>query len=449
MQIGFEPSGLPMYTDSANIVDGALEEPGQTIDDKEESDELAKIDDDVRFSHPSYFPNICRKTMTLQTDGSEDLDTPARSIPGSGAAPDDYLSLPMASPARSGASSPAVGDYCSGLLAVEPPSPTNHGTKAPPSSIERLGSKGKRNKNYIRFQGSHPFVPGKIRHKHPGGLHHKKYTQYVYSHTSSEYRTTHQYLCETSDLEKPVYYYHDVGGYTRLDPDHRFTLHLGNHSGAPILGAMWHSSGGMHFAVGSPFMDIKNMYDDSVSTIQRQHCDYLKPISSAPTRWHMDFSFGGGEGEGPQKTYRWQVVHVAETIPQLRREKLELREKHGHADDEEGKKKEKCKLLATCRNVDELSTNLWVREVSDELGDELARMRWKSWVLLTWGAMRDRMRGPHNTGSPYHDVGYTQTTKTVQSPGGLIPYSGFTLGGCILPVTREDVRERSLNGEEY
>jgi hypothetical protein len=78
-----------------------------------------------------------------------------------------------------------------------------------------------------------------------GGLHHKKYTQYVYSHTSSDYRITHQYLCEKSDLEKPVYYYHDVGGYTRLDPDHTFTLHLGNHSGTPILGAMWHSSGGM------------------------------------------------------------------------------------------------------------------------------------------------------------------------------------------------------------
>lgn len=276
-----------------------------------------------------------------------------------------------------------------------------------------------------------------------GEVHRKKYTQYVYSVTNTDFRITHHFLCETSDLERPVYYYHDVGGYTRLDPDHRFTLHLGNHSGAPILGGMWHGSAGMYFAVGNPFMDLGDMYDESVKTIERQYCEYLKPISSAPTRWHMDFTFGGGADEGPLKSYRWQVAHLSEAIVHLRHGKLELRERDGHETvDAKGKKKDKSKLLAACRNVDELGTNLWVRDPPGEMGSELARLKWKSWVLLTWGAMRDRMRGPHNTGSPHHDVGYTKSTRTVQTSGGL-------LRSCITPATSEEIRERSLHGDEY
>lgn len=184
-------------------------------------------------------------------------------------------------------------------------------------------------------------------------------------------------------MDKPVYYYHDAGGYTRLASNHRFTLHLGNHSDTPVLGTMRHSSSGMHFAVGNPFMNLVDKDNENVTTIQRQYCDYLKPISSCPSRWHMDFTFGGGDGEGPKRQYRWQVVHLAEAISHLRHGKLELREKHDGMVDEKGRKREKGKLLAACRNVDDLCTNLWVRDVSGDFGNELAKIQWKTWVLLT------------------------------------------------------------------
>ncbi|KAH7323867.1 hypothetical protein BKA65DRAFT_511615 [Rhexocercosporidium sp. MPI-PUGE-AT-0058] len=207
---------------------------------------------------------------------------------------------------------------------------------------------------------------------------------------------------------------------------------------------MWHSSSGMYFAVGSPYMNRMDKDDENVTSIQRQHCEFLKPISSVPSRWHMDFAFGGGEGEGPKKYYRWQVVHLAEAIPHLRHGKLALRERSDGLVDEKEKKREKGKLLAACRNVNDLGTNLWVRDDIEEMGNELARLKWKTWVLLTWGAMRDRMRGPHNTGSPYHNVGYTKSTRVVELPMAGAPGTWMSSS----PRT-EEIRERRLNPEEY
>ncbi|PBP23408.1 hypothetical protein BUE80_DR005954 [Diplocarpon rosae] len=366
-----------------------------------------------------------RSTIVGQIDGSNDALPPVAISPPSpdlGSPREDYIFLRIPSPDRVEASSP--GNIRSTMSA-------------------KLRRHKSDKSTHVRFQDTHPFVPGKIRHKQPGEVSRRNFTQYVYSHTNTDFRITHHFLCEKDDLEKPVYYYHDVGGYTRLDENHRLTLHLGNHSGTPVLGAMWHGSSGMYFAVG-PYL-----YDESVKTIQRQYCEYLKPISSAPTRWHMDFVFGGGAGEGPRKTYRWQVVHLVEAIPHFRHGKLELREKDGFEVDEQGKKIEKTKLLAACRNIDDLSTNLWVRNAGEEMGNELARIKWKTWVLLTWGGMRDRMAGPHNTGSPHHTVGFTKSTKTVKTPGGIIPSSGHTIGGCFSPPRSKEIKEIMLNAEEY
>ncbi|KAI6709707.1 hypothetical protein JHW43_007780 [Diplocarpon mali] len=372
-----------------------------------------------------------RSPASGRMDGSNDALSPAAMAPASsslGVPPQDFMSLRIPSPGRSEASFP--GSLRSTMSA----------------NLRRHKSD---KSTHVRFQDTHPFVPGKIRHKQPGEVNRRNFTQYVYSHTNTDFRITHHFLCEKDDIEKPVYYYHDVGGYTRLDKDHRLTLHLGNHSGTPILGAMWHGSSGMHFAVGTLFMDLKDLHDESVRTIQRQYCEYLKPISSAPTRWHMDFFFGGGAGEGPRKTYRWQVVHLAEAIPHLRHGKLELREKDGFEVDGEGKRTEKTKLLAACRNVDDLSTNLWVRHAGEEMGNELARIKWRTWVLLTWGGMRDRMAGPHNTGTPHQTVGFTKSIRTVRTPGGIIPSSGHTIGRCFSPPQSKEIKEIKLNAEEY
>ncbi|KAH7371851.1 hypothetical protein BKA64DRAFT_689626 [Cadophora sp. MPI-SDFR-AT-0126] len=192
-------------------------------------------------------------------------------------------------------------DDCSGVRTVVTPNGTVAVPRSPPP--ERKSSKGKRRHPGTRYQGPHSFVSGQIRHKTPGEVNRKHYTQYVDSKMHTDNAMTHHYLCETSDLEKPVYYYHDVGEYTRLDHNHRFTLHLGNHSGAPVLGAIWYSSSGIHFAVGDPFMNFMDKDNENVTTIQRQHCGYLKPISSASS-WHMDFTFGDGGGEGSKRHYR-------------------------------------------------------------------------------------------------------------------------------------------------
>ncbi|KAH9215827.1 hypothetical protein DL95DRAFT_499241 [Leptodontidium sp. 2 PMI_412] len=391
----------------------------------------------VQFSEASYISSRQhRQSLGARTDGGSDInDGPGANPfldPEDNIAPDD----------RSGVASSEPEFYNN--VTIVTPGGTFVVSRSPPP--ERKTPKGRRRETAPRYQGPHPFVPGKARHKLPGEVNRRHYTQYIYSNSHTDYAMTHHYLCETSDLLKPVYYYHDVGGYTRLDPNHSFTLHHGNHSDTPILGAMWHSSSGMHFAVGNPYMNLMDKDNANVTSIQRQHCDYLKPISSTPSRWHMDFTFGGGDGEGPKKHYRWQVVHLAEAIPHLRHGKLELRERIDSLVDEKGKKREKGKLLAAYRNVDDLCTNIWVRDPTEELGNELASLKWKTWVLLTWGGMRDRMQGPHNTGNPHHNVGYTKSTRVVELPGGKFPMAV----GWMSPTPRtEEIRERRLNPEEY
>ncbi|KAK0122909.1 hypothetical protein ONS96_009934 [Cadophora gregata f. sp. sojae] len=391
----------------------------------------------VQFSESSHTSSRRhRQSLGSRTDGGSDIkERPVANPfldPIDSIAPDE----------SGGVSPPSEPEFCNNITVVTP-----NGTFAvahsPPPSV-----KPPKGKSETQYQGLHPFVPGKVRHTTPGEVSRRHFTQYVYSKTQTDYAMTHHYLCETSNPEEPVYYYHDVGGYTRLDPDHRFTLHLGNHSDTPVLGAMWHSSSGMHFAVGNPFMNFMDKDNENVTTIQRQYCDYLKPISSVPSRWHMDFTFGGGDGEGPKKHYRWQVVHLAEAIPRLRHGKLELRERYEGMLDEKGKKREKGKLLAACRNVDDLCTHIWVRDPSEDFDNELAMTKWKTWVLLTWGAMRDRMQGPHNTGSPYHTIGYKKSTRVVEIPRSRRPISATLFGLNSSPRT-EEIEERMLDPDEY
>ncbi|KAL2062660.1 hypothetical protein VTL71DRAFT_5732 [Oculimacula yallundae] len=374
----------------------------------------------VRFSEVSgTSARRGRQSFGAMIDGNSDVDEGPVTNPfldPEDIAPDDCSNI--ASPNGSEFNTVKIVTP-SGTFAEASPlaSPLPNPLESPPLP-EIVPSKDKRRKTETRFQGPHPFVPGKVNHIYPGETNRKHFTQYVYSSTQPDYAITHHYLCETSDLKKPVYYYHDVGGYTRLDGNHRFTLHFGSHSDCPILGAMWHSASGMHFAVGGPNMNLEDLENEHVVSIQRQHCEFLKPISSVPSKWHMDFTFGGGPGEGPKKLYRWQVVHLSEKgIPQFRHGKLELRENTDGLVDKKGKRKEKGRLFAACRNVDNLATNLWVRNTAEDFHDPVARIRWKSLILLTWGAMRDRMRGPHNTGSPYHNIGYTKSKRVVDIQG--------------------------------
>ena len=114
--------------------------------------------------------------------------------PTDGIAPDDCSVL----------SSPSKLDSCHDIATFAP-----NGTFAVARSPEpeRKTWRGRRRKSETRHQGPHPFVPGKVRRKTPGEVNHRHYTQYVYSKADTDYTTTHHYLCETTDLNKPVYYY--------------------------------------------------------------------------------------------------------------------------------------------------------------------------------------------------------------------------------------------------
>ncbi|CZT43208.1 uncharacterized protein RSE6_03207 [Rhynchosporium secalis] len=391
----------------------------------------------VELSEISYEYNSTSnrpRSIVARTDGTSDNEGAVTNPFWDAAddiAPDDHD--PLASPTGSEINTVKIVTS-SGTFAVAVASPP----LLPP---ERQSSKRRTGKSETRYQGLHPFVPGKVNHNYPGGTNRRHFKQYVYSSTQPEYAMTHHYLCETSDLEKPIFYYHDVGGYTRLDRNHRFTLHWGGDFKCPVLGTMWHTSSGMNFAVGTPTMSYTDRENEEFTAIQRQHCDFFKPIST-PSRWHMDFTFGGGIGEGPERHYRWQVEHLDRSIPHLRHAKLELREKVDGVSDGKGREKKKGKLFAACRNVENLNTNLWVRHAQEDFNNAVAQVKWQTWILLTWGAMRDRMRGPHNTGSPHHNVGYTKTRRAVE-------LSGDGPAGCMSPPRSEHIRERTLNSEEY
>ena len=69
-----------------------------------------------------------------------------------------------------------------------------------------------------------------------------------------------------------------------------------------------------------------------------------------------------------------------------------------------------------------------MRDTSDDFGNELAKIKWKTWVLLTWGAMRDRVQDPHNTGSPIPVGGYTKSTSVGEHLGAGAAYLVLLLG---------------------
>lgn len=153
----------------------------------------------VQFSEASYTSSRRhRQSLGSRTDCGTDIrDGPVANPflnPTDGIAPDDCSVL----------SSPSKLDSCHDIATFAP-----NGTFAVARSPEpeRKTWRGRRRKSETRHQGPHPFVPGKVRRKTPGEVNHRHYTQYVYSKADTDYTTTHHYLCETTDLNKPVYYY--------------------------------------------------------------------------------------------------------------------------------------------------------------------------------------------------------------------------------------------------
>ena len=89
-----------------------------------------------------------------------------------------------------------------------------------------------------------------------------------------------------------------------------------------------------------------------------------------------------------------------------------------------------------------------MRDASDDFGNELAKIKWKTWVLLTWGAMRDRVQDPHNTGSPIPVGGYTKSTSVGEAFGSRCRISGAPAGLNLSPRT-EEIQEMVLYPHEY
>lgn len=137
----------------------------------------------VQFSEASYTSSRRhRQSLGSRTDGGSDIkDGPVANPfldPIDGIAPDDCSVL----------SPPSKPDYCHNIATVAP-----YGIFAIARSPapDRKTWRGRGQKSVTRHQGPHPFVPGKVRHKTPGEVNHRHYTQYVYSKADTDCNTTH------------------------------------------------------------------------------------------------------------------------------------------------------------------------------------------------------------------------------------------------------------------
>ena len=68
--------------------------------------------------------------------------------------------------------------------------------------------------------------------------------------------------------------------------------------------------------------------------------------------------------------------------------------------------------------------------------------------LLTWGALRDRMKGPHNAGSLVSTGGYTKSTSVGEAFGSRCRIFGAPAGLNLSPRT-EEIQEMVLYPHEY